>query len=148
MPSLPVPVITQWATWLGAALYYSENFPAVRTIINNWTRECLLVSRPKEAIIAIGLVPDLVRINQYRTFATNVELLEVSDCTMTEAYKMLKNMHFLDDLCSIQAYIKKRLSNFDLEAIINCANLLAIDQTIYALLQKLNRSTNFCCSGA
>ena len=27
----------------------------------------------------------------------NFELLEASDCTMTEAYKLLKNMHFLDD---------------------------------------------------
>ena len=27
--------ITRWATWLRAALYYSENLPAVRTIVNN-----------------------------------------------------------------------------------------------------------------
>ena len=82
-----------------------------------------------------GLVPDLVCINQYRTLAANVELLEASDCTMTEAYELLKNMHFLVDTCSIQAYIKKRLSNSDLKAIIICTNL-AIAPTTYALLQK------------
>ena len=54
---------------------------------------------------------------------------------MTEAYEQLKNMHFLDDPCSIQAYIKKRLSNSDLEPIINCTNL-AIAPTTYALLKK------------
>ena len=54
-----------------------------------------------------GLEPDLVRINQFRTLATNVELLEARDCTMTEAYELLKNIHFLDDPCSIYAYIKK-----------------------------------------
>ena len=54
---------------------------------------------------------------------------------MTEAYKLLKNMHFLDDPSSIQAYIKKRLSNCDLEAVINCTNL-AIAPTTYALFQK------------
>ena len=59
-----------------------------------------------------GLVPDLVRINQYRTLTTNVELLEASDCTMTEAYELLKNMHFLDGPCSIQAYIKKTTTQF------------------------------------
>ena len=88
-----------------------------------------------EAINADGLVPDLVRINQHRTLATNFEQLEASDCTMTEVYELLKNMHFLDDQCSIQAYIKKRLSNSDLEAIINCTNL-AVAPTTNALLQK------------
>ena len=37
LPSPPDPVITRWATWLRAALYYSENLPAVCTIVNNWT---------------------------------------------------------------------------------------------------------------
>ena len=37
LPSPPDLVITRWATWLRAALYYSENLPAVRTIVNNWT---------------------------------------------------------------------------------------------------------------
>ena len=135
LPSPPVPVITRWATWLRAALYYSKNLPAVRTIVNNWTGEGLLVSQAKEAINVDGLVPDLVHINQHRTPATNVELFEASNCTMTKGYELLKNMHFLDELCSIQAYIKKRLSKSDLEAIKNCTNL-AIAPTNYALLQK------------
>ena len=35
LPSPPDPLITRWATWLRAALYYSENLPAVHTIVNN-----------------------------------------------------------------------------------------------------------------
>ena len=62
-------------------------------------------------------------------------LEQASDCTTTEAYELLKNMHFLGDSCSIQAYIKKLLSNSDWEAIINCTNL-AIASTTNALLQK------------
>ena len=31
LPSPPDPVITRWAAWLRAAVYYSENLPAVRT---------------------------------------------------------------------------------------------------------------------
>ena len=77
LPS-PDPVITRWATWLRAALYYSENLPAVCTIVNNWTSAGLLVSRAKDAINVEDLVPDLVKINQYRTLAANVEFLEVS----------------------------------------------------------------------
>ena len=35
LPFSPDPVITRWATWIRATLYYSENLPAVRTIANN-----------------------------------------------------------------------------------------------------------------
>ena len=133
--SPPDPVITRWATWLRAALYYSENLPAVRTIVNNWTSAGPLVSRAKDAINVEDLVPDLVKINQYRTLAANVEFLEEGACTITEAYGLLKNVQFDDDPCAVKNYITKRLSNSDLEAIINCTNL-AIDPTSYALLQK------------
>ena len=47
LPSPPDPVITRWATWLSATLYYSENLPAVRTIINNWTSAGLLSAKQK-----------------------------------------------------------------------------------------------------
>ena len=135
LPSPHDPVITRWATWLRAALYYSENLPAVRTIVNNWTSAGHLVSRAKDAINVEDLVPNLVKIYQYRTLADNVEFLDGSACTITEAYGLLKNMQFDDDPCAIKNYIKKRLSNSDLETIINCTNL-TIDPTSYALLQK------------
>ena len=135
LPSPPDPVITRWATWHRAALYYSENLPAVRIIVNNWTNAGLLVSRAKDAINVDDLLPDLVKINQYRTLATNVEFLEGSACTITETYGLLKNIQFDDDPCAIKNYIKKRLSNSNLETIINCTNL-TIDPTSYALLQK------------
>ena len=76
-------------------------------------------------------MPDLVKINQYRTLAANVEFSEGSACTIIEAYGLLKNIQFDDDPCAI----KKRLFNSDLETIINCTNL-TIDPTSYALLQK------------
>ena len=135
LPSPPDPVITRWAAWLRAALYYSENLQAVRTIVNNWTSAGLLVSRAKDAINVENLVPNLVKINQYRTLAANVEFLERIACTITEAYGLPKNMQFDDDPCAIKNYIKKRLSNSDLETIINCTNF-TIDPTSYALLQK------------
>ena len=104
LPSPPDPVITRWATWLGAALYYSENLPAVCTIVNNWTSVGLLVSRAKDTINVGDLVPDLVKINRYRTLAANVEFLEGSACTITEAYGLLKNIQLDDDPCAIKNY--------------------------------------------
>ena len=83
-----------------------------------------------------NLVPGLVCIKQHRTQAANVEFLDASDWNMTEALELLKNMQFHDDHCSIQACIKKRLSDSDLKAMINCTNLI-IGPTTYALLQKV-----------
>ena len=150
LPSPPDPVITRWATWLRAALYYGENLPTVRTIVNNWTSAGLLVSRAKDATNVEDLVPDLFKINQYRTLAANVEFLEGSACTITEAYGLLKNMQFDDDPCAIKNYIKNNYPTRDLETIINCTNL-TIDPTSYALLQKaqptsaaVERSSSMC----
>ena len=142
LPSPPDPVITRWAAWLRAVLYYSENLPAVRTIVNNWTSAGLLVSRAKEAINVEDLVPDLVKINQYRTLAANVEFLEGSACTITEAYGLLKNMQFDDNSCAIKNYYKKLLSNPDLETIIYCTNL-TIDPTRLCTIAK--SLANLCC---
>ena len=63
MPFPPDPVITRWATWLRAALHYSENLPAVRTIVNNWTSAGFLLSKAKDAVNVEDLMPDLVKIN-------------------------------------------------------------------------------------
>ena len=134
---LPSPfdsVITRWAVWLIAAIFCSENLPAVRIINNNWTSAGLIVSRAKNAINMENFVPDLLKINQYRTLAANVEFLEGNACS-NKAHGLLKNLQFADDPCVIKNYIKKRLSNSDLKTIMNCINL-TIDPTSYALLQK------------
>ena len=67
----------------------------------------LLISRAKEAINVEDLITDLVKIDQYWTLAANVEFLEESACTITEAYRLLKNMQFNDEPCAIKNYIKK-----------------------------------------
>ena len=88
------------------SLYYSENLPAVRTFVNNWTSAGLLVSRAKDAINVEDLVPDLDKINQYQTLAANVVFLKGSACTITGAYRLMKNMQFDDDPCAIKDFIK------------------------------------------
>ena len=60
LPCSPGFVITRWVTSLGAALYYSEYFPAVRTIVNDWTGDGPSVSRAKKSINVDNLGPDLV----------------------------------------------------------------------------------------
>ena len=106
LPSPPDSVITRWATLLKATLYYSENFLAVRTIINNCTSAGLLLNRAKDAVNVEDLVPNLVKINQYGTLAANAEFLEGSACTIAEAYGLLKNMQFGDDSSQFKITLK------------------------------------------
>ena len=117
---------------------YNENLQAVRTFVNNWTSSGHLISRAKDAINVKDLVLDLIEINQYWTLTSNIEFFIGSACTITKAYGLLKNRQFDDDPCAIKHYIKKRLSNSDLETIINCTDL-TIDPTGYALLQKASQ---------
>ena len=63
LPSPSNPVITRWATWLRTPLYYNENLPAVRIIVNNWTSAGLFCSRAKDAINVEDLVPYLGKTN-------------------------------------------------------------------------------------
>ena len=93
------------------------------------------ISRGKDTINVEDLVPDFVKVSQYRTLAANIEFLEERACMITKAYGLLKNMQFDDDPCTIEEYIKKRLSKSDLKTIINCTNL-TINPTSYTLLQK------------
>ena len=109
-------------------MYYSENLSADCTIVNNWTSADLVVSRAKDAIYVKDLVPDVAKSSQYRNLAVNLEFLEGSAYTITEAYGLLKNMQFDDDPCASKDCTKKRLPNSDLETIINCT-YLKIDPT-------------------
>ena len=63
--------------------WHTYHLPAVRTIANNWTGAGLLISRAKEANNVEDLVLDLVKINQYRTLAANVEFLKRSPNTIS-----------------------------------------------------------------
>ena len=100
------PVIARWTTWLRTASYYIENLPVVCAIVNKWASANLLVSSAKEAINVEDLVPDLVKINQYRILAAYVEFLEGSARTITEAYGLLKNLLFDDDPCAVKITLK------------------------------------------
>ena len=84
LPSPPDPVITRWATWLRAALYYSENLPTVRTIVNNWTSAGLLVSRAKDAI---NVIVSLLSRATPRWPNTGVQRWYIVECEKTYKFR-------------------------------------------------------------
>ena len=99
---LSPPVLWLHDGQLGLELHYNQRKPCCCSYHCQQLNRSRSLSQPSKSVInEDGLVPDLVRTSQYRTLATNVELLEASNCTMTEAYELLKNMHCLDNHCSI-----------------------------------------------
>ena len=60
LPAPPDPVLSKWSTWLIAG----EHFPKVRTVVNNWKDNGVLVKKAKEAVKNTILVADLMQICQ------------------------------------------------------------------------------------
>ena len=55
----PEPVVTRWASWLNAAIYYSKNVHQVRSIFEEINDGGLLVERAKKALNATNVDENL-----------------------------------------------------------------------------------------
>lgn len=59
----PEPIITRWGTWLKAAIYYCDNFDAVKSVINTFDDEDAEAIRlAKQAFACEHIVADLAYI--------------------------------------------------------------------------------------
>ena len=63
----PQPIVTRWASWLGATFYYAKNLPYVRTIVNDLKNEGIIVQRAKESVNHIDLPRQLLEIQKNYT---------------------------------------------------------------------------------
>ena len=48
----PVVIVTRWPTWLQATLYYADNLPEIKRIINMLHGEGITIKRAKKAVKA------------------------------------------------------------------------------------------------
>lgn len=122
----PTPVITRWGSWLKAAIYYADNLPQVRSIVNSFTGDGLLVHNAKESLNDVDLDASLLAIK--KDYCCLIDLIEKSENTkynIISAYNDLCNISLGNDSCRINAYLRKRLlTNSDL---ITIAKLLRTD---------------------
>ena len=58
----PQPVVTRWASWINAALYYVSNLPTVRDIVRSFEDGGLLLSRAKDIVDHPNLCRSLLAI--------------------------------------------------------------------------------------
>ena len=52
---LPQPVLTRWRSWLNAALYYAQNLPEVKAIVESFEGSGVLITQAKVSLQTTGL---------------------------------------------------------------------------------------------
>ena len=135
--SPPQPVVTRWGTWLNAAMYYAEHFHEVKTIVNSFTGEGILVRNAKAAVSSDTVLASLVAIKRdYSVLPKTITKIESSKCSIREAHKFLTELDFKEDSAGIMAYLRKRMvKNADLGAIMQLSRP-DVNPATYALLQQ------------
>lgn len=132
----PSPILTRWASWIEAALYYAAKLPEVRQIVSQLSGDSLLVRRAKEAVDNVELPAHLLAISQnYKRLAELPKQLESATCTIKEAAAIINSMDLGADPCGIRAYVESRLEDNDLHAIMNMSRW-QISPDFYGLLQS------------
>ena len=134
--SPPQPVVTRWGSWLQAAFFYADYFLEVKSVVNRFEGQGILVVRAKEAVNSSSVMESLMKIKRdYMNLPKIIEKLESTKCTMNEAYTELTTLDMKQDCVAIGAYIKKRLRrNGDLEAIVKMQRV-GVSPSLYAELQ-------------
>ena len=138
----PEPIVTRWASWLKAAIYYADNLPQVRRIVNEFTGEGLLVAKAKESLMDPNLTENLLSIKRdYESLIGLVENSEKTRYNMVSAYNDLMEVNFGVDSCNLKLYLNKRLNNnADLKFIATLSRD-DISPSQYQLLQNCQASS-------
>ena len=100
----PDPVVTRWVSWLKAAIYYADNLPEVRNIVNSFTGNGLLISKAKEALLDSNLMNNLLKLKRdYECLIKLVQASENTGYTIISVYNDLVNADFGNDICNIKS---------------------------------------------
>jgi hypothetical protein len=133
----PQPVLTRWATWLDAAMYYANNLPRVREIVGSFQGTGMLVRRAKEAVEAPSLCASLVAIKQYYGILGQiVRKSESTSYSIANAYQDLTTLSFGADPCGVTAYINRRIQQNTGLIDISLLRRPEISPTLYAALRS------------
>ena len=131
----PQPVITRWGSWINAALYYANNLPEVKAIVESFEGSGLLVNQAKGSLQTPGLATQLLKIkDQYECLVKLIDTMESAKFTIKEAVQAIQALDFGEDTCSISSYIKKRIQSNDISKIMSMARS-DISPAVYSLLQ-------------
>ena len=132
----PQTVATRWGSWLNAALYYANNLPEVKTIVESFVGSEILVIQAKVSLQKSGLTGQRLKIkDQYECLVKLIKKMESAKYTIKEAVQAIQELDFGEDTSNINQYIKKRMQNKDISEIINMERQ-DISPAVYHILQN------------
>lgn len=94
LPLPPEPVITRWGTWLVAAIYYTDNYEAIRDIIEEFNSEdAAAIDEAKSIFKKSTIKADLAKIKGNFYFLVPViKTFQETSMELTDAGKTLKGV--------------------------------------------------------
>ena len=132
----PSVIVTRWSSWLRAALYYADNLPGIRKIVNSISDKGILLTRAKEAANQSNLTYNLLMIKEcYEQLIPITENFENSKYTIYSGYETLSQIEFKSDPVNVKKYIVKRLADNDITVIVKLTNP-NISPSMYQLLRE------------
>lgn len=130
----PEVVVTRWGTWLNAAIYYSQNLPEIRRIVNEFEDDGKIVKNAKNAVNQESLPQSLLKItSQYKPILEAINTCESNTFSIKKAFDVLCNLNFGNDDCEIKNYIDRRMAKSQIPEIIQMQNA-SISPETYSLL--------------
>ena len=73
----PQPFVTRWGSWLNAALYYPNNLPEVKAIVEGFVGSAVLVIQAKGSLETLGVATQLFKIkDQYECLVKLIKMME------------------------------------------------------------------------
>ncbi|KAL4135648.1 hypothetical protein QTP88_007246 [Uroleucon formosanum] len=93
-PLPPSPIITHWGTWLKAAMYYCENFKAIKKVVHLLDADDeLAIGKVKKIMSETDLESNLAFIyTNYGFLTTAITCLETQGTLLTDAIKTVENV--------------------------------------------------------
>lgn len=114
----PQPIVTQWGTWLLAALYYAKNLPQVKLIVEAFEDDGAQARRAKESVRNKDLPRELMEISRcYAQLPQIIDQTTKQNFTIRDAEKMFNELRFEEDPVNLKEYIQARLKKNDLDEI-------------------------------
>ena len=93
VPLPPEPVITRWATWIEAVIFYSKNFEAVKSVMENFSSdpavcvsESLLAFNSDKVLLSVSYIA-----SHFSWLPNSIKKLETSGMVLQEAVKIMED---------------------------------------------------------
>lgn len=94
LPLPPSPVVTRWGTWINAAIYYAENFEAIKEIVDTFDADdAACIEAAQNDFKTTGIQEQLAHIaSNFACLADAIKKLEAKGSSIVEAMDVVEDL--------------------------------------------------------